>query len=293
VRPSWPRRARQCRRGLRAALPTVVRARLALVIAVAAALAFAACGTAPVRHAVPSGPPPELGRTVFTGSFAATGLGGLVTNEYATWNRASAGAVRDDDWIVTSGSLFSRDGFGWSGVPDGTSPGPRSVGSNGSAVFRMTTRPSGFGDVAVRLRFRNLGLTSTTRTPKQAWDGIHVFLRYASPAELYYASLNRRDGTVAVKKKVHGGAHEVDGGTYTTLATGHFAVPYGAWQEAEAVVRDVGHDVAISVYVDGRLVVAALDHGQGGRAPITEPGRVGIRADNCNFEVASFEVAKV
>ena len=50
---------------------------------------------------------------------------------------------------------------------------------------------------------------------------------------------------------------------------------------------------AITVYVDGHLVVAALDHGQGGREPITKPGRVGIRADNCNFEVASFEVAKV
>jgi hypothetical protein len=270
------------RRGLRAAAPLLA----------AGALLLASCGGG-THVAVPSGPPPKLGPVVFRGSFAPTGTSRLVTNEYATWNPSAPSAVHAADWIVTSGSLFSRNGNGWSGVPDGTSPGPQSSPTNGSAVFRMTTSANDFEDVAVLMRFRNHGLTSTARTPKQPWDGVHVFLRYSSAAQLYYASLNRRDGTVAIKKKVRGGPQEVDGGTYTTLATGHWKVPYGQWQDAEAVVRTVGHDVAISVYVDGHLVVAAVDHGQGGRAPLTKPGRVGIRADNCNFDVSSFVVARI
>src|SRR5438270_13153385 len=49
------------------------------------------------------------------------GPNGLVTNEYAT-EHPGAGA-NSPTWMVTSGSLFRRDGLGWSGPPDTVAPG--------------------------------------------------------------------------------------------------------------------------------------------------------------------------
>lgn len=259
------------------------------------AVSTTACASSSGSHTSTTlgGPPPPPGALLFDGAFGpATSRPRLVTNEYARANPHARDAIRSDDWVVTSGSLFERDGVAWSGRPDGVSPGPESHSHTDSAVFRMVTARRSFRDVAVTVRFRNLGLTRTKRTPARPWDGIHMFLRYVSPAELYYASVNRRDGTVTVKKKVRGGNDQIDGGTYTTLATGRRHVPYGEWQTAEAIVRDVGRDVVIDVYVDGRRVVHALDHGQGGRAPLTRPGGTGIRADNCEFEISSFTVTQ-
>jgi hypothetical protein len=213
---------------------------------------------------------------------------GLITNEYAYWNPSDPSSVVSPVWELDSGSLFRRGGAGWTGVPDDRSPDATSSSGNNSAVFRLTTRRSDFGDVSVSFRLRNDGLSSTGSTPPVDWDGVHVFLRYQSEFSLYYASVNRRDGTVVIKKKVPGGPD--NGGTYYELTpyVAH-AVPYGQWQNVTATVRNVTGGVQITLSADGVVLAQAVDRGVGGPA-ITSPGKVGLRGDNANVSIDDFTV---
>jgi hypothetical protein len=209
---------------------------------------------------------------------AFSGPDGLITNERVIDDEQSTAPV-SPTWIVTSGSLLRRGGWGWTGVPDGTSPDPCSCRSTGSAVFRMVSRRPDLRDVSVRLRVRSLRLLETDRTPARDTDGVHLMLRYRSEAETYYVSIQRRDGHVAIKRKSPGGP--TNGGTYVTLAdvaTGPLAL--GRVQRVRADVRDVRRGVALALWIDGRRVLSVLDHGQGGYAPLRAAGRIGVRADN-------------
>lgn len=235
------------------------------------------------RHHRPRDAPRVLFHTGFRGP------DGLITNEFAHWNPARAEAVASTAWEMTSGSLFRRDGTAWSGLPDDRTPNARSSDGTHSAVFRLVTRRRGFGDVAVSFRLRNDGLSSTGETPPVAWDGVHVFLRYQSQYELYYASVNRRDDRVVIKKKCRGGPS--NGGTYYPLAaSASRPVPYRRWQTVRATVRTLAdRSVAITLAADGHRVAAAVDRGVG-CAAITHPGGVGIRGDNADFRFDDFSV---
>src|SRR5262245_4308360 len=74
-----------------------------------------------------------------------TRLDGIITNEYAHWNPTHGDAAISSAWEMTNGSLFAKSRTGWTGVPDVLVPDARSVWGTGSAVFRLTTRPSHFG----------------------------------------------------------------------------------------------------------------------------------------------------
>ena len=192
---------------------------------------------------------------------------------------------------MTSGSLFARNGFGYTGVPDTISPNATSSNGTNSAVFRLNTRRFDFGNVAVNFRLSNLGFTQTTATPPVAWDGVHVFLRYQSQQSLYYASINRRDGTAVIKKKVPGGPS--NDGTYYTLASAAHAVPMSSWQAVRAeVVTNPDGSVTMRLLAGGVLIVQATDSGTGG-PPITKPGAVGIRGDNDRFQFDDFTVTSL
>jgi hypothetical protein len=219
----------------------------------------------------------------------------LVTNEYAHRHPSAPGAVLDRDWDVTSGSLFARDGAWWTGRPDDARPGADSAAGTDSAVFRATTRRRDFGDATVSFKLRVHGWVTTARSPARAWDGVHILLRYQSPQELYYASIDRRDGSTQVKKKVAGGPS--NGGTYYTLATGAPTTEptdraaSDAWLDVAArVATDASGRVTISLYRADRLVLEAVDDGRLGGPPIRSPGAVGIRGDNCEFEFRAFTV---
>jgi len=215
-----------------------------------------------------------------------SGANGLITNEHATEH---PGAGTDSPtWIVTSGSLFRRDGVGWSGVPDTTAPGPTSSAGTNSDVFRMITRRDDFRDVRVSVAFQVVRYDD--RGPRDAFDGLHVFVRYRSPQSLLVVSVCRRDNEVAVKKKVEGG--ETNGGTYFTLASAGSGCAVGQWHTADVDVRDVGDAVQIDVTVDGRHVLTALDTGSGG-PPMQGSGHVGIRADYVEFLLRRFTVAQL
>jgi hypothetical protein len=218
---------------------------------------------------------------------------GLETNEFAFWNQSLAPAsARASLWEMSSGSLFVRDGAGHTGRPDGIAPDVASSNGTNSAIFRLRSKRMDLGDVAIAFRLQNLGLTVTPQTPATAWDGVHVWLRYQSQQHLYYASVNRRDDTIVIKKKVPGGPS--NGGTYTSVATGRLPVVYGRWTDVSAsVVTRVDGSVVIRLWVNGALVLQGLDAGIGGVPPITVAGAVGIRGDNAELLIDDLEVRSV
>lgn len=213
---------------------------------------------------------------------------GLITNEYAYWNPDAPGSRSSPTWEMTSGSLFARAGAAWSGIPDTIEPNSTSSNGTDSAIFRMVSRRKDFTDVSVSFRLRRDGLISTAATPAVAWDGEHVFLRYASETSLYYASFDRRDGTTAIKKKVTGGTS--NGGTYYTLASGRGSFTAGVFHAIGTTITDnVDGSATIRLWIDGALVLSATDTGIGG--PVIRYGGVGIRGDNANFTFDDFLVS--
>lgn len=226
--------------------------------------------------------------------FAPTfGKSGLVTNEYAYFNPNSPLAKKSPDWIVTSGSLFAQDGAGWTGVPDRVAPGPTSATSTDSAVFRLRSRPNDFLNVSVSFELRINAWTHTSRTPAQAYDGVHVWLRYQSPVDLYFASVARRDGSVVIGKKLPpdaskaGGGAAAAGGIYfhEVHRSGH-PLPLGQWQLVTVQIQSKDSGVVITMYVNHHQLAQLTDTQQ----TITKPGAVGIRGDNSEFEFKNFTV---
>lgn len=243
-----------------------VAAGAAATVAVAvAAVALAAGGPGPARD--------EL-REAFAGPDR------LLANERAGRDPR---APRSRRWQVTSGSWFVRDGRGWTGIPDGASPGCCSRRATGSAVFRVVTRRSRPADVEVAFTLRALRLVATARTPEQAYDGVHVFLRYRSERELYVASVGRRDGAIVIRKKLPGG--DANGGHYADVGPrAALPIAFGTDRRVVVRVRDVPAGVGFRVLVDGVSVLAATDAGTP-EPVVSGPGGVGLRGDNAEFLV--------
>ena len=232
--------------------------------------------------------------SLFSDSFASPD--GLITNEYAYWNPGDSAAHRSVDWEMDSGSLFARAGAGWSGpVTDNCDPDRDSATCTNSGVFRLNSKRRDFGAVLVDTRLRANAFddrdeTADPDTPAVDWDGVHIWLHYVDEFELYYASVNRRDGSVVIKKKCRGGND--NGGTYYELASASgFPVPMGAWQHVGASIRtNADQTVTIKLYRSGQQLIEATDTGVGCPA-ITAPGAVGVRGDNLDFDIDDFTVS--
>jgi hypothetical protein len=252
---------------------TARRRRLLLAGAVAAATLLAGC--APLR------------REPVLDDFNRTD--GLVTNEYAHWNPNAPKAVRSPVWDVTSGSLFVRGGVGWSGVPDDVAPAANSRHGTHSAVFRAVTHRADFGDFAFSFRLRVRSLVRTHTTKAHNWDGVSILVRYQSEEQLYAVTVLRRDGVATIKKKVPGG--DANGGTYYTLAQGSMRATLDVWREFRVVVHDRRDGSVVIELRQGGWSLVARDTGDGDTAPITQPGRIGIRGDNADFEFDDVVVA--
>lgn len=265
--------------------------RTALRRAAAAALGLAAL------LAVSPGSPAAAATTPFVAD-GFSRADGLITNAYAYSSPTSRTAVHDGRWQMTSGSLFARSGTGWTGVPDAGAPGATSSPYNGSAVFRMRSQRADVRDASVDFRLRTDRFVSTSRTPAQEWDGVHVWLRYRSETDLYAVSINRRNDTIGVKRKVPGGT--TNGGTYVSLGGSEpFPTPLGQWQSWSVSARNASDgSVVIEAKVDGRLVLRRVDTGvllPDGRtaAPLRYSGRVGIRGDNTDFRIDDLAVRQL
>jgi hypothetical protein len=208
---------------------------------------------------------------------------GLVTNSYAYRVRKKAKAARSADWEVTAGSLFSRNGNGYTGRPDDGLPGARSAVHTGSAVYRMNTKRKNFGNVAVSFELYASRVTSTGYTPPSSYDGVHIWLRHTSQYQLYAASVARRDGTLMIKKKCPGGPS--NGGTYYTLGEvpGRPTV-FRRWiPVAASAQNNLDGSVTLVMSVAGRAVLSVVDDGIG-CAPIRAASPIGIRGDNTEFQ---------
>ena len=238
----------------------------------------------------------EKGSSKSTAPFApAFAKAGLVTNAFAFLHPNDPQARLSPDWITTSGSLFARNGAGWTGVPDADNTGPYSDRFTDSAIFRLVTRRRDFGPVTVHLWVRLDPPVTTPSTPARAWDGGHVWLRYHSPQELYGLSFRRRDGTVVIKRKIPGVGPEnpakEDTGAYATLAEGRHAIPYGTWHQVTAsAVNLPSGAVLLRLDIDGRRVLTARDRTPG---RLRQPGGVGLRADNTDMLFRDFRATPV
>jgi hypothetical protein len=244
--------------------------------------AFADAAEAPVRP-----PAVTLGRVVFAPSFPPDTR--LVSNDYAYYNPTDSHARRSADWKVTSGSLFARDGTGWTGVPDARTPNRGSTNGTGSAIFRTVTARRAFGNVAISFDLLNEGYVTTSKTPAHPWDGVHLFLHYRSQHSLYVLSLNRRDDTVLVKKKQPGGPS--NGGTYQTLgAPVAYTPPLDRWQHVSATITtNADGTVTITATINGINLLARTDTGATS-PPLTRPGAIGFRGDNTEFQFRDIRV---
>lgn len=268
------------------------------------------------RGIYPSG---VLGGTLFEDKFDYTD--GIVTSEFAHWNPGNSIAPTSSVWDMDSGSLFDQGGTGWTGVPDSCESaggGPNSVSTNctNSNVFRLNTKQAFAGDIKVSLAVRqntdtHNGGCSASGT---CWHGVHVWLRYQSEFNLYYASIQRADGKVVIKRKVPCGSD--NSGRYFDLSS---YVPHnwqvGTWERySVSIETNDNGSVTIKLYDDdvdpNNPVVTGTDsggtnpswsagcstpgqYGSAAYTPITAAGAVGVRGDFANFNIDNFAVSEL
>lgn len=214
---------------------------------------------------------------------------GLITNEFATFNPSNPAAVTSPQWIVTSGSLYARDNAAWTGVPDTGLTGPRSEQANNSDIFRLVTRPKNFQNVMVSFSLRVERFMPPP--PGLTWQGVHIFMRYQNPDLLYVISVDRRDGDILIKKKVP--AAGPDGGRYYTIATAKRPTVTGRWEQVKvSAVNTSEGGVELKVWLGDQLILQGTDNGYGDIAPITGPGRVGLRGDYTEFSFDNFQITR-
>jgi hypothetical protein len=259
----------------------------------------------PTPTPVPSPPPPPpvggLPR-----QFANPAVDGLITNEYAFYNAGDPAAAASPDFEMTSGSLYGRGGDFWTGNPNACEPDASSGTCNNSDIFRLNTKQRFQGNVSVSLALMQLSniTNPSCNSNDSCWYGTHLWLRYQSEYNLYYASVNRADGQVVIKRKVPCGSD--NDGTYFVLGT---YVPHAfkpnAWNHYRASIQtNADNSVTIKLYdTDASAqtpVVTGTDrggtnpnwnsrcstpgkYGSANYSPITDPGGVGIRGDFSNF----------
>ena len=150
---------------------------------------------------------------------------GIMTNEYALHHPTEPGIHTTPHWDATSGTIYTRQGKGYSGIPDrATQATIDSSRGNNSARLRVITKPTDFLNVSVRFRFTNIQLV--TAMGIRDWDGFHIALRRQDEDNVYYADVNRRDNKVLVKRKQ--GPNNYDELPCVGQFAGAFGVAHGA-----------------------------------------------------------------
>ncbi len=232
---------------------------------------------------------------------------GLLTNEYNYYNPNDPQSVHSETWTMTSGSIFAQDQSAWTGVLGSCSPNPTSSNCTNSNVFRLISKEIFAGNVNISFSFRQNGNMGTS----QSWYGTHIFVRYLSPYDLYYASVNRADKRIVIKRKVPCGPSNQ--GTYFELSS---YVPHswesGVWNEYMVSVKtEPSGNVWLGIYDISQnppeLLVSGIDKGginpnwtsdcqtegkypSNYYPPITDPGKVGVRGDFSDFSFDDFQV---
>lgn len=246
--------------------------------------------------------------------FSAGSIDGLLTNEFAFYNKSDPGAVVSMDWDMTSGSLFSKSGAFWTGVPDTCdTPNAKSRNCTNSDVFRANSKQIFGGTTNVSLSILQLSdpHNSGCNNDDTCWHGTHIWLRYQNQFNLYYASINRADGQMVIKRKVPCGND--NSGTYFVLGT-YVKHNYkaGNWNKYTARIQNNSDNSVTILIFDPSVsttkpVVQGVDKGGtnpnwsttcnvAGKyptaqySPISAAGSIGVRGDYANFEFKDLTV---
>lgn len=146
-----------------------------------------------------------------------------------------------------------------------------------SPTFRARSAQADLGSPRVDLLFRVDRFLDGPEV--HDWDGVHVGVRSTSPDDLYYVSVARRDGSVAVKRK--------SGGHYETLAVADHDLADDDWHRATVTVADTPGGTRLQLSIDGEPVLEARDDVQHALSP---GGRVLVRSDNVSAAFADVRV---
>jgi hypothetical protein len=236
---------------------------------------------------------PVEGSALFSDDFS--GPDGILTNHYAFWH-GGTDAFRDANWEMESGSAYRHDETAWTGTPTDNFPNIDSSNGSGSQIFRLWTKDSSFENVTVEMDLRNNGYSSgSASVPAESWDGVKIWLRRqgaSGSVALYTAEVNRRQGNVIIQKKCAGSS------SYTILGNSPWSgsphpAKIGHWEHVGGSIRtNADGSVTIQVIRSGGVVLTATDRGAGSCAPITSPGKVGVRGDNTDFNFDNFTVTE-
>jgi hypothetical protein len=186
----------------------------------------------------------------------------------------------DDRWRIAYSRSSARD------TDDGFRP---------QNLFRLVTRRAD-DDYRAEGTF-TIRRTNRTGTPsRNASNGAFLFLRYRDGDHLYVAGI-RVDGQAAIKKK--------NGGYRTMAIRPLYEGSPGAWSRdgnanlipenrpiaIAAEVRSAGGgSVQIRLFVDGALVLEAVDDGRSFGGPAYPDGRSGVRTDFMDVELSGLRM---
>jgi hypothetical protein len=228
---------------------------------------------APETTSAPDPTPAPTAITLLTDTFS--GVDGVITSSAEFWGSGSNSPL----WEGESGTMYRRSSTAWTNSP----------------VFRFWTKRSDFTNVRVEMDVKTNAFINAYRD----WDGVKIWLRRqvingSSSANvkpgLYVAEVHRRAGNVILQKKCAGRDD------YTVLGNTSWSgnpnpVTYGASERVGATVRtNADGSVTLELIRKGSVVLTATDRGGNGCAPITTPAKVGVRADNADFNFDNFVV---
>ena len=209
-----------------------------------------------------------------------------------------------DFWLNSGAMFFFGGGFGrtiqgelpandrWRLLYAQSNPTDTDGGFHPQNLLRLVTRRT-FQSLSQRVRFRIRKDNLSSSPNRNASNGVLLFEHYQDQDNLYYAGI-RVDGAAIVKKKVRG--------TYFTLGTqpvfpGRYdrnrnpnLIPEDREIELRSEIRvDSGETVRIQLFVDGGLVLEAVDDGSRfGGAAIVQAGLAGIRSDFMDVEFTDY-----
>jgi hypothetical protein len=235
--------------------------------------------------------PPKGGTVLF--SDPLTGPNRIVTNEYVHWSHPGCPYI-SPLWDMTSGTLMIKNQAGYTGIPtlEASSICNSSQQTN-SAIFRLNTRGSNFGNIVISTDFETIQ-HGGGGAPEHSYDGVHLWARYQSEYALYAITVNRWDGVLAIKKKVPVEQAQCnnpsnDGCYYdlTPQVINQKLTQSNVWHHADVTVVDDSNGIPhIKLYLDGNLVLQAEDDNVGGA--VYHTGAAGVRGDNTEFYFKNF-----
>ena len=205
----------------------------------------------------------------------------VITNHYAYYTPDDEHAHRSRIWEVQSGCALRDGNRLWTGIPTTVEPNKECSNGTGSAVFRMWTKRSDFGDVAVSFGLRNDGYTPGG----ESWDGVKIYLRRQDGDNFYTAEVNRREGNVIIQRKC-AGRYALLGGVRTSATPARI----GEWEYVAGTAVNLADDEVRLQVVRGEEVVLEATDRAGSCDVLRQPGRIGIRGDRTNFHADALEV---